>query len=153
MELPEDSLLQTSRNGDVAETASSIVRTPEAQSSARDATTKTLAYRLRGIPSNAEQCGVEELVRGVLELGDDIAVEVNSLADDPSRPGIKVATLEFSKTPKHLSEYTDSSEWKFSIPNSQKHDREKTILVFDTHFMGLTPLHSRSDAECSIESV
>lgn len=153
MEPRKDSIFQVSRNSDDAETASTNVQTPEVQSSARDATTKSLAYRLRGIPSNIEQHGVEELVRRVLELGHDIAVDVNSLADDPSRPGRKIATLEFSKIPDRLSEYTDNWEWQFSLFGNQQNDRERSALVFDTHFKGLTPLHSRSDAECDVESV
>lgn len=162
MELPEDSMswaliililivtvsislfVQQSRNGDIAETAKKNVQTPQTQHSG------AVAYRLRGTPSNLEQHELKALVKRVLVLEDDITIVVNSLADDPSRHGEKIATLEFSKTPGRLSKQANNAEWKFSIYDNRLNDRKITLL-FDTHFRGLTPLHSRSDAECTIE--
>ncbi|KAF3065389.1 Ankyrin repeat domain-containing protein 50 [Trichoderma lentiforme] len=146
MELPGNSLLQASRNADVAETASTNVRITESQLSGRDATTQALAYRLRGVPYNRD---IKELVKRALMFGDDIRFKVMSVADDPSRYGMRIATLEFSNTPGSLSQQTDNSEWTFSISVNG----ENITLFFDTHFRGLTPLHSSSDHECIIDLV
>ncbi|KAL7917793.1 hypothetical protein ACQKWADRAFT_273841 [Trichoderma austrokoningii] len=115
--------------------------------------TKSMAYRLRGVPSKLEQHDVKELVKKVLALEDDITVDVNSLADDPSRHGEKIATLEFSKIPASLSKQAGNEEWEFLACDSQWNDCGKTTLLFDTHFRGLTPLHSKSDADCTIDLI
>lgn len=141
------------RNGDITETAKMNVQTPKVQVSARDVTIKSVAYRLRGVPSELEPNDVKDLVKIVLALEDDIAVDVNSLADDPSRHGEKIATLEFSKTPRSFSKQTGNAEWRFSTKDNQWNDRGKITLLFDTHFRGLTSLHSKSDVECTIELV
>lgn len=143
-------LIQYFRNGDIAKTN---VQTLKAQVSAPGATTNSVTYRLRGVPSRLEQHDVKELVKKALALEDDITVNINSLADDPSRYGDKIATIDFSKTPGSLSKQTDNAEWKFSTYDHQSNGRRKITLLFDTHFRGLTPLHSSSDTECTIESV
>lgn len=171
MELPKDSMLwgftvliiiatisilyliQSFRNKDIIETTAANVQKPKAQLSVWNATTKAVAYRLRGVPSELEQEDVKDLVKRALVLEDDITVDVNSLADNPSRYGEKIATLEFSKTPGSLSKHSDNAEWKFSIYGNQLNHRGKINLLFDAHFRGLTSLHSRSDAECTIELV
>lgn len=143
-------LIQYFRNGEVAKTN---FQTPKARVSAPDATTRSVTYRLRGIPSKVEWHDVKELVKKVLALEDDNTVNINSFADDPSRHGEKVATLDFSKTPGSLSKPTDNAEWKYSTYDHELNDRGKITLFFDTHFRGLTPLHSSTDDECTIESV
>ena len=141
-----------SRKFDTPETGpANAPSTRKAQLSIKDAAGKTMTYRLRGVPSELNQQGVKKLVQRVLALEDDIIVGVESLADDPSRRGAKIATLEFSKTPSSLSKQTDKAEWEFSTCDNKRDDRRKITLLFDTHFRGLTPLHSRSDADCTIE--
>lgn len=145
--------IQYLRNGEITETVKTSAQATKAQLSVRDATTRFVTYRLRGIPSKFTQHDVKELINRVLALEQDITVDVNSLADDPSRHGEKVATLEFSKTPGSLSKEAGNAEWKFLTYDNQCNDHAKITLVFDTHFRGLTPLHSRSDSDCTIESV
>lgn len=143
-------LAQIFREGGIPETATTKVRIPKAQISAQN---KAVAYRLRGVPSKLEEQDVRELVKKALVLENDIIVHINSLADDPSRHGEKIATLEFSKTPRSLSKETGNAEWKFSVHDSQWNDRGKISLLFDTHFRGLTSLHTSSDAECTIDLI
>lgn len=143
-------LIQYFRYGEVAK---KNVQIPKAQVSAPGPTTKSVTYRLRGIPSKVERHDVKELVEKVLALENEITVDINSLADDPSRHGEKVATLGFSKTPGSLSNPTNNAEWRYSTYDHQSNDRGKITLLFDTHFRGLTPLHSSNDADCTIESV
>lgn len=143
-------LIQHFRNGEVAKRN---VQTPKTQALAAIATTKSVTYRLRGVPLKVERHGVKELVKKVLALEDDITVNIDSFADDPSRNGEKVATLDFSKTPGSLSQPADNAEWKYSTYDHELNDRGKITLLFDTHFRGLTPLHSSNDADCTIESV
>ncbi|KAL7895102.1 hypothetical protein HDV64DRAFT_287730 [Trichoderma sp. TUCIM 5745] len=143
-------LIQYFRSGDIVK---ANAQTLNPQVSTPDATTKFVTYRLRGIPSKLEQHDVKELVKQVLALEDNIIVDVNSLANDPSRHGEKVATLDFSKTPVSLSKQTDSAEWKFSTYDHQSNGHGKITLLFDSHFRGLTPLHSSNDAECTIDLI
>ncbi|KAL7937552.1 hypothetical protein V8C35DRAFT_183222 [Trichoderma chlorosporum] len=125
-------LVQKFRDGGIPETATTKVRIPKAQISAQN---KAVTYRLRGVPSKLEEQDVKELVKKALTLENDIIVDINSLADDPSRRGEKIATLEFSQRPQE------------ACLNRQ------IFLLFDTHFRGLTPLHTRSDAECNIDLI
>ncbi|KAK1237949.1 hypothetical protein MKX08_002528 [Trichoderma sp. CBMAI-0020] len=143
-------LIQYFRNADIAKTN---VQTSKAQVPAPGATANSVTYRLRGVPSKVERHDVKELVKKVLALEDDITVNINSLADDPSRHGEKVATLDFSKTPVSLSKPTDNAEWKFLTYDHESNDYGKITLLFDTHFRGLTPLHSSSDVDCTIDLI
>jgi hypothetical protein len=59
-------IVQHSQKGDTIETIVAGARTLNAQFFARDATTKSVAYRLRGVPSKLEQEDVEKLVKRVL---------------------------------------------------------------------------------------
>ncbi|UKZ68508.1 uncharacterized protein TrAtP1_009539 [Trichoderma atroviride] len=143
-------LIQHFRNGDIAKTN---VQTTKPRVSPLDATPRSVVYRLRGIPSRLEQHDVKKLVKEALPLEDDITVHIDSLADDPSRHGEKIASLEFSRIPRSLSKQPNQTEWRFSTNENQWNDRGKITLFFDTHFRGLTPLHSRSDAECTIDLI
>ena len=143
-------LVQQLRNRDAPETgpATHIPSTHKEQLSTQDAVDISTTYRLRCVPSELDKQGVKELVERVLRLEDHIAVVVRSLTDDPSQEGEKVATVAFSKIPWRLSREGGRTEWRFPIHNGQL---EGHNLLFDTHFRGLTPLHSRSDSKCIIE--
>ncbi|KAL7958827.1 hypothetical protein V8C34DRAFT_137970 [Trichoderma compactum] len=109
-------LAQNFRDGGIPKTATTKSESPRHKFRPK---IKLVTYRLRGVPSKLEEQDVKELVKKVLILENDIIVNINSLADDPSRHGEKIATLKFSKTPRSLSKQTVNAEWKFSIHDGQ----------------------------------
>lgn len=61
------------------------------------------AFQLRGIPVACEESSVRKLLQRALDLEDEIAVQVRSLADSPYDESEAVATLTFSEIPPKLS--------------------------------------------------
>jgi hypothetical protein len=118
-------------------------RTP---STIQKATGEAITYRLRGIPQNQDERGVEALIREALKLESDIDVKVCSLAESPYSKDWKIATLNFSNTPNCLS---DKDEWPFTLRRNDEENHTEYNLVMDTHFRGFTPL--QSDSDCIVE--
>lgn len=122
---------------------------------ARDSYTN---FRVRGIPERYQiKAHVRKLVRNVLDIGIEIQPIVCSLTSSPVKQGYQVATLRFSKVPEVLSDDT-RSEWKFDIPYDgdadyvdDDADEVPKRLIFDTHFLGFTPLQSGKDSDYEIE--
>lgn len=101
-------------------------------------------FRFRGIQGGTDRQGVERLVRENLRLKKEDLVLVHSLAANPLRPEEQVVTLSFDRIPETLSNLPQDSQ-------ELQHSGTGGRLIFDTHFEGLTPLHSTKDDECDIE--
>ncbi|OCK93158.1 uncharacterized protein K441DRAFT_697330 [Cenococcum geophilum 1.58] len=118
---------------------------------------KLRTYRLRGIPGSFDLEQVKKLVKSVLSLDNSDEVAISSLAEDPCRESEKIATVELTKRPQITCDGKD--EWALLIPNEQLQNNEENQrlnrkrMVLDTHFRGLTPLHSAKDSECSIDLI
>lgn len=111
----------------------------------------TTTYRLRGIPYHSDRSYAQRLIRGALNLNDDVEINIRSFADGPFRYGQrgKVATLTFSEVPPLLM--STDSEWKLEYSDYKTKSESTTNLIFDTHFHGFTPLHVDNDADCEVE--
>ena len=95
---------------------------------------------------------MEILAHRALNLENGIIVKVCSLADSPYPRQGKVATLEFSNTPSCLHPDAVRDEWYFdNIRGCEQEHNADVSLVLDTHFRGLTPLHSENDIDCEAE--
>ncbi|KAK5189085.1 hypothetical protein LTR96_011245 [Exophiala xenobiotica] len=59
----------------------------------------------------------------------------------------KVATVAFVRTPDFAVQEPLRDEWQLDIPCDQDENKgyDNISLVFDTHFRGFTPLHSKRD--------
>jgi hypothetical protein len=126
-------------------------RWPKEYSEQNNSIVKVTTYRLRGIPVNYSLQDVESLVGDILELGNEIKVEVRSLANSPYPRHERIATLDFSTPPGRLCGDRHQDEWCFNIPRDGRPGQTKIDLVFDTHFRGFTPLHAERDGDCKIE--
>jgi len=118
-------------------------------------TTKRLptkkTFRLRGIPHECSRQEVESLIRRALQLESNVNIEICSLANSPYPQKEKVATVHFSSTPVYFSQGNGKDEWKADVPREGQTSGATIRLVFDTHFRGLTPLHSDDEANCEVE--
>lgn len=119
------------------------------------ATDSYVNFRLRGIPrALLDESHVRDLIHMVFSSVPRELIHVRSLADNPVEPNSRVATLNFATVPTPLSDRS-KDEWKVDFPENHKDAKHSTFrtrkLVFDTHFKGITPLHSKADEECPIE--
>lgn len=114
-------------------------------------------FRLRGIPlSYRSRSEVRQLIQDVLSIESGAIAAVHSLATNPTERTTKIATLSFTTIPPSLSDRS-KKQWKFPLPSSEDTDGDdddgvfKKDLVFDTHFMGFTPLQHTEQDDCRIE--
>lgn len=112
-------------------------------------------FRLRGIPQSYQsRREVQELVKNVLSVGAEAIFTVQSLATNPIERTSKVATLTFNTIPSPLSDRS-KKQWVVPLPQSDGVDDDERIsrkpLVFDTHFVGFTPLQHTEQDNCRIE--
>jgi hypothetical protein len=99
------------------------------------------AYRVNGIPESCEKDDAISLLRLVLRLDRDIEIDIRSLATS-QHPGEKVMVVEFTSTPPAFSRGIEEWNTKFKLPNG-----ESINFTIDTHFKGLTVLHSPENDE------
>lgn len=116
-----------------------------------------LNFRVRGIPNAYEnKSGVRKLIMEVLSIQPGTSVSVRSLAASPIDANTRVATVVFHRLPAPLSD-RDKDEWSFSLPVREDVDEDDIDwplpIIFDTHFIGFTPLDHASQSESHVESV
>ncbi|KAI0410480.1 hypothetical protein F5X98DRAFT_98862 [Xylaria grammica] len=111
---------------------------------------KAMTYRLRGLSSNLDRQSLLRLVEGALRLVDGTVIVVKSLANDPSRRGEKIATVEFSLVPNGTFQHNAKAEWSIRVCDDTY---GQLTLHFDTHFRGWTPLHSSGDETCTVDLI
>lgn len=114
-------------------------------------------FRLRGIPQSYQsRREVQELVKNVLSVGAEAIFTVQSLATNPIERTSKVATLTFNTIPSPLSDRS-KKQWVVPLPQSDGVDDDERIsrkpLVFDTHFVGFTPLQHTEQDNCRIDII
>lgn len=114
-------------------------------------------FRLRGIPlSYRSRNEVRQLIQDVLSIESGAIAAVHSLATNPTERTTKVATLSFNTIPPPLSDRSNK-QWILPLPASKDADGDddddvfRKPLVFDTHFMGFTPLQHTEQDDCRIE--
>ena len=108
----------------------------EKSGSREDGKTKTLTYRVRGIPSGLDKAGAQSLLQAALGTRDLI---IDSLAAATSK---QVATVRLPGRPAKLDGC--KRQWQVSA-------RGITMTV-DKHFGGFTPLHDpETNAEPTFE--
>lgn len=78
-------------------------------------------------------------------LDTGLGVRLRSLAENPSRPAEKVATLELSGALSSLCENDGGNEWDVEVGGS--------AMILDAHFNGMTPLHSEKDCDCHMDVI
>ena len=103
---------------------------------------KAVTFRVRRIPAAIRKTDlVDFLRRSVPGLGDEGNIQLRSLAvspDDLTFPPSQTATLEFTRPPERFKGATESS-WFVQISGSDEG------LLFDTNFLGFTPLNRVED--------
>jgi hypothetical protein len=119
-----------------------------AENEYRDSWTEnTITFRVREIPGDYSRKAVYQLLHEILMLpsGDSGNLEICSLAPSYDEMS-QFATIRFDDVPDIFKGFPLTSEWQFSVSMG---NNEGTVLIFDTHFLGLTVLHdpeSPSDA-------
>ena len=105
-------------------------------------------YRIRQLPLHVS---LESLPGFLIDIDRDLGplsnITIWSLADElglSDDATSKIATVTFQYTPQLLND--DSHEWKIEIRNlnprlKERHGLNRNIL-FDTHFLGCTPLNN-----------
>ena len=99
---------------------------------------KAVTFRVRRIPTAIGKTGlVAFLRRSVTGLGDEDNIQLRSLAASPDDwifPPSQTATIEFARPPERFKGTAENS-WSVPIPGSDQG------LLFDTNFLGFTPLN------------
>ena len=86
------------------------------------------------------------MLKRCLQLDDSIEIRVKSLASSGGGSSRKTATFDLSKAPHNLL-LTDDEMSLYEYGSSDG-------PVMDTHFVGMTPLHSDENGACfKVESV
>lgn len=83
------------------------------------------------------------MLKRCLQLDDDIEIRVKSLASSGSGASRRTATFELSKAPADLL-LTDNERSLYEHGSSDG-------PVLDTHFVGMTPLHSDDENGASFK--
>ncbi|KIX98191.1 uncharacterized protein Z520_06271 [Fonsecaea multimorphosa CBS 102226] len=103
---------------------------------------KTKTFRVRRVPAEITRQSLAQFLQGsVTDLGGEENIHVRSLAQSPDvwdSPRSQTATLEFSEIPKPLQE-VNRTTWEFTTVGGDQ------SLIFDTHFLGFTPLNNVDD--------
>ena len=108
----------------------------EKSGSREDEKTKTLTYRVRGIPSRLDKAGAQSLLQAALDTRDVI---IDSLASATLR---QVATVRLPGRPRKLN--GGKRQWQVSA--------DGITMTVDTHFGGFTSLHDpETNAEPTFE--
>ena len=104
---------------------------------------ETKTYRVRGIPCDLDIVGTRDLLASSLQskLSN---VKVDSLATGTNGRQGQVATVRLLDTSEALR--SESNEWR--VP-AASHLGAEEFLVFDTHFLGFTPLYTPALSEGS----
>ncbi|KAK5332764.1 hypothetical protein LTR98_011101, partial [Exophiala xenobiotica] len=120
---------------------------PEDIGRAITTTSPIVTYRVRGIPCEWDQDLFEALLTRVLCPTSSAGINICSLAKTPYPQKEKVATVAFVRTPDFAVQEPLRDEWQLDIPCDQDENKgyDNISLVFDTHFRGFTPLHSKRD--------
>lgn len=109
-----------------------------------------VTFRIRRVPAGVSLDSLAGFLHRSIEgLGDLSNIHVRSLAaapDDWREPPDQVATVDFDKVPSLFS-VPGQDEWFVKLTNSN------VRLVFDTHFLGFTPLSAPVEEEYAIEYV
>ncbi|TPX16068.1 uncharacterized protein E0L32_004063 [Thyridium curvatum] len=116
-----------------------------------------LNFRVRGIPNAYEnKSGVRKLIMEVLSIQPGTSVSVRSLAASPIDANTRVATVVFHRLPTPISD-RDKDEWSFSLPVREDVDEDDIDwplpIIFDTHFIGFTPLDHASQSESHVDVI
>jgi hypothetical protein len=122
-------------------------------------------YRVRGIPPRSDEYTTARLLETIFGIdASSCGLIIGSLADAPNFPH-RVATISFSiHVPSQLSNVNKKVEWRYSMNKAQLSSlygadgdvrvAPRTDILFDCHFLGITPLTSfTTDHEHEIESV
>ncbi|KIW27208.1 uncharacterized protein PV07_06967 [Cladophialophora immunda] len=100
---------------------------------------KTKTFRVRWVPAEITRQSLAQFLQGsVPDLGGEANIHIRSLApspDDWTSPRSQTATLEFHEIPKPLQD-ANRTTWEFAPIGSD------SPLIFDTDFLGFTPLNS-----------
>lgn len=111
---------------------------------------KNVTFRVRRVPAEVSLDGLAAFLHCSVDgLGDLSNINVRSLAatpDDWREPPQQVATLDFDNVPPRFSG-PGQDEWFVKLNNSS------VGLVFDTHFLGFTPLTASSTEKHAVEYV
>ncbi|KAF9640919.1 putative nacht and ankyrin domain containing protein [Lasiodiplodia theobromae] len=103
-------------------------------------------FRLRGIPAGLCKKDVEILVQNTLNCN-DVNIRVRSLASDLDNLDEDVATVEISPVPIAFKSTAKGDEWCLDTV----YNDEDLSLLFDTNFLGPTPLHTPSYEKWDLE--
>lgn len=103
-------------------------------------------FRLRGIPAGLCKRDVESLVQNTLNCN-DVNIRVRSLASDLDSLDEDVATVELSPVPRAFQSTAKADEWCLDTV----YNDEDLSLLFDTNFLGPTPLHTPSHEQWNLE--
>lgn len=110
----------------------------------RSRTASSKTFRLQGISSEYREEDVKQLIQATLLRDDgECSFTVRSLARDPYRRNLKMATLDVPKPPK-LSGGNSNTEWQYQ-------NEDGVSVVLDSHFTGFTALHTPSDSDWTME--
>lgn len=112
---------------------------------------RSTTFRLQGIPALLSEHPTSEedvicLVKKAWNIGDGAAIDIHSLATDPSDDTKKIATLTFDVPPQFMSR--PARKWITVLPGESGNLIE---LALDLEFFGLTPFHREADADCTYE--
>ncbi|KAF4541448.1 Protein serac1 [Lasiodiplodia theobromae] len=105
-------------------------------------------FRLRGIPAGLCKKDVEILVQNTLNCN-DVNIRVRSLASDLDNLDEDVATVEISPVPIAFKSTAKGDEWCLDTV----YNDEDLSLLFDTNFLGPTPLHMPSYEKWDLDLV
>lgn len=111
---------------------------------------RNVTFRVRRVPAEVSLDGLAAFLHWSVEgLGDLSNINVRSLAatpDDWREPPQQVATVDFDNVPSRFSG-AGQNEWFVKLTNSS------VRLVFDTHFLGFTPLSAPGIDKHTVEYV
>lgn len=114
------------------------------------ALSSSTVFRVRGLPSNRNVDEITSLLESSLKIGSEISgLKITSLAEDPYQVKKQVATLVFLKDPPPPFKASTADQWSI---NSSESDRDQA-LTFDTHFRGLTALHTPESKAEAVDCV